>query len=204
MTVNVSTPVAISNGPALRSFAACPSHPQRRRGDRSPRRSPPNSRSTAAKRDRERILPAPKLDQFSESGSVGDHHSEGLRRGGRLVRDPRGSHRADFRRRSSIGQFPQNHLAALDAIRFAGPTRRRAWFGRVLQGYRLGNAFSEAKSKHVGAFETTLTPRRRQLSSSMARSSMRPARCSRISSISARSVRTGMSIWRSRRATRPA
>ena len=59
----------------------------------------------------------------------------------------------------SIGQIPQTHLAALDAIRFAGSeAQKKMWFVRVLRGYCLGNAFSEAKSKHVGAFETTLTP----------------------------------------------
>jgi len=59
----------------------------------------------------------------------------------------------------SIGQMPQNHLAALDAIRAsASEEQKKLWFGRVLKGYRLGNAFSEAKSRHVGAFETTIRP----------------------------------------------
>jgi SfnB family sulfur acquisition oxidoreductase len=53
--------------------------------------------------------------------------------------------------------LPQNHFAALDAIRVtASEEQKRLWFTRVLQGYRLGNAFSEARSKHVDAFETTL------------------------------------------------
>ena len=57
----------------------------------------------------------------------------------------------------SIGQIPQNQLAALDAIRVtATEEQKRLWFGRMLQGYRLGNAFSEKNSKHVGAFETTV------------------------------------------------
>jgi alkylation response protein AidB-like acyl-CoA dehydrogenase len=57
----------------------------------------------------------------------------------------------------NLGQLPQNHLAALDAIRVtASEEQKRLWFDRVLRGYRLGNAFSEAKSKHVGAFETTV------------------------------------------------
>ena len=60
---------------------------------------------------------------------------------------------------SSLGQLPQNHFAALDVIRVtANEEQKRLWFGRVLQGYRLGNAFSEAKSKHVGVFETKLRP----------------------------------------------
>jgi SfnB family sulfur acquisition oxidoreductase len=45
----------------------------------------------------------------------------------------------------------------LDAIRVtASDEQKRLWFGRALQGYRLGNAFSEAKSRHAGAFETKL------------------------------------------------
>jgi SfnB family sulfur acquisition oxidoreductase len=113
----------------------------------------------AAKRDRERILPAAELDRFSKSGLWG-------------ITVPRayGGAGVSFATLAevialisaadpSIGQIPQNHLAALDAIRFAGSEAQKTlWFGRVLQGYRLGNAFSEAKSKHVGAFETTLTP----------------------------------------------
>lgn len=59
----------------------------------------------------------------------------------------------------SLGQLPQNHFAALDAIRMtATEEQKRLWFGRALQGYRLGNAFSEANSRHVGAFETTILP----------------------------------------------
>jgi SfnB family sulfur acquisition oxidoreductase len=59
----------------------------------------------------------------------------------------------------SIGQIPQNHFAALDVIRVTGnETQKRLWFGRILQGYRLGNAFSEAKGRTVGDFQTRLTP----------------------------------------------
>ena len=36
--------------------------------------------------------------------------------------------------------------------------QKRLWFGRVLAGYRLGNAFSEAKGRTVGDFQTRLTP----------------------------------------------
>ncbi|WP_413993056.1 SfnB family sulfur acquisition oxidoreductase [Labrys okinawensis] len=113
----------------------------------------------AAQRDSERRLPAAELDRFSKSGLWGitiprAHGGAGvswvtLTEVIKLISavDP------------SIGQIPQNHLAALDAIRVtASEEQRKLWFGRVLQGYRLGNAFSEARSKHVGAFETTLTP----------------------------------------------
>ncbi|WP_284317035.1 SfnB family sulfur acquisition oxidoreductase [Labrys miyagiensis] len=113
----------------------------------------------AAQRDRDRRLPAAELDRFSKSGLwgitiPGTYGGAGvswvtLTEVIKLISaaDP------------SIGQIPQNHLAALDAIRVtASEEQKRLWFARVLQGYRLGNAFSEARSKHVGAFETTLTP----------------------------------------------
>ncbi|MGD0722602.1 MAG: SfnB family sulfur acquisition oxidoreductase [Roseiarcus sp.] len=112
----------------------------------------------ASRRDRERILPAAELDRFSKSGLWGITIPKAYGGAGvsavTLAEVIKLISAAD----SSIGQIPQNHLAALDAIRFAASEKqKKLWFGRVLQGYRLGNAFSEAKSKHVGAFETTLT-----------------------------------------------
>jgi SfnB family sulfur acquisition oxidoreductase len=111
----------------------------------------------AAERDRERRLPAKELDRFSGSGLW-------------AITVPKAFGGADVSIATlasviaiisaadpSLGQLPQNHFAALDAIRVtASEEQKRLWFGRVLQGYRLGNAFSEANSKHVGAFETTL------------------------------------------------
>jgi SfnB family sulfur acquisition oxidoreductase len=113
----------------------------------------------ASRRDRERILPAAELDRFSKSGLWGVTVPKAYGGAGvsavTLAEVIKLISAAD----PSIGQIPQNHLAALDAIRFsASEKQKQLWFGRVLQGYRLGNAFSEAKSKHVGAFQTTLTP----------------------------------------------
>ena len=115
----------------------------------------------AADRDRERRLPTAALDRFSGSGLWGITVPKAY--GGAEVSfatlaeviaiisaaDP------------SIGQIPQNHLAASDVIRVTGSDeQKRLWFGRMLQGYRLGNAFSEAKGRHVGDFQTRLTPDR--------------------------------------------
>jgi SfnB family sulfur acquisition oxidoreductase len=113
----------------------------------------------AAERDRERRLPVEELDRFSGSGLW-------------AITVPKAYGGADVSIATlaeviaiisaadpSLGQLPQNHFAALDVIRVtASEEQKRLWFGRVLQGYRLGNAFSEAKSKHVGAFETKLRP----------------------------------------------
>jgi SfnB family sulfur acquisition oxidoreductase len=113
----------------------------------------------AARRDRERILPAAELDRFSKSGLWGITVPKAYGGAGVSFATLAEAIKLISAADPSIGQIPQNHLAALDAIHFAGSeTQKKLWFGRVLRGYRLGNAFSEAKSKHVGAFETTLTP----------------------------------------------
>ncbi|MGJ4856463.1 SfnB family sulfur acquisition oxidoreductase [Labrys sp. La1] len=113
----------------------------------------------AALRDRERLLPAVELDRFSKSGLWGITIPKSYGGAGvswvTLTEVIKLISAAD----PSIGQIPQNHLAAVDVIRAtASEEQKKLWFSRVLSGYRLGNAFSEAKSKHVGAFETTLTP----------------------------------------------
>ena len=111
----------------------------------------------AAERDRERRLPAAEIERFSGSGLWGITVPKAYGGAGvsfaTLAKVIAIVSAAD----PSLGQLPQNHLAALDAIRVSGSEeQRRLWFGRVLQGYRLGNAFSEKNSKHVGAFETTV------------------------------------------------
>lgn len=111
----------------------------------------------AAERDRERRLPVAELDRFSGSGlwAITVPRSHG---GAGVSFATLGEVIATISAADpSIGQIPQNHLAALDAIRVTGSDeQKRLWFGRVLDGARLGNAFSEAKSRHVGAFETTV------------------------------------------------
>lgn len=113
----------------------------------------------AAKRDRERLLPAAELDRFSGSGLWGITIPRSFGGAGvswvTLTEVIKLISAAD----PSIGQIPQNRLAAVDVIRATATEEQKAlWFSRVLAGFRFGNAFSEAKSKHVGAFETTLTP----------------------------------------------
>jgi SfnB family sulfur acquisition oxidoreductase len=113
----------------------------------------------AAERDRTRRLPAQELDRFSGKGlwaiTVPRAYGGAEVSFATLAEVIKIISAAD----PSIGQMPQNHLAALDAIRAtASEEQKKLWFGRVLKGYRLGNAFSEAKSRHVGAFETTITP----------------------------------------------
>jgi alkylation response protein AidB-like acyl-CoA dehydrogenase len=113
----------------------------------------------AAERDRERRLPAEELDRFSGSGlwaiTVPKAYGGAGVSFATLTEVIAIISAAD----PNLGQLPQNHLAALDAIRVtASEEQKRLWFARVLHGYRLGNAFSEANSRHVGAFETTVRP----------------------------------------------
>jgi SfnB family sulfur acquisition oxidoreductase len=113
----------------------------------------------AAERDRERRLPAKELDRFSGSGlwaiTVPKAYGGAGVSFATLAEVIAIISAAD----PNLGQLPQNHLAALDAIRVtASEEQKRLWFARVLHGYRFGNAFSEANSRHVGAFETTVRP----------------------------------------------
>ena len=111
----------------------------------------------AAQRDRERRLPARELDRFSGSGLWGITVPKAYGGAGVSFATLAEAIAIISAADPSLGQLPQNHLAALDAIRVtASEEQKLLWFGRALQGYRLGNAFSEAKSKHVGAFETTV------------------------------------------------
>ncbi|MFT3671188.1 SfnB family sulfur acquisition oxidoreductase [Aestuariivirga sp.] len=115
-------------------------------------------RAGAAERDRERRLPVAELEEFSESGLWGITVPKEYGGAGVSYATVAEVIKIISAADPNLGQLPQNHLAGLDAIRVsASEDQRKLWFGRVLKGYRLGNAFSEAKSKHVGAFETRLT-----------------------------------------------
>lgn len=55
----------------------------------------------------------------------------------------------------SIGQIPQNHLGVVAAIRtVSDEVQQKLFFGEILKGVRLGNAFSEFGSKTVADFQT--------------------------------------------------
>ena len=58
----------------------------------------------------------------------------------------------------SIGQIPQNHFSIVDLIRITGSeSQKRFFFGEVLKGIRLGNAFSERRTRNVAELSTRLT-----------------------------------------------
>jgi SfnB family sulfur acquisition oxidoreductase len=113
---------------------------------------------SAVERDRERRLPFEEIEAFSRSGLWGITIPKAY--GGAEVScvtlaevikiiaaaDP------------SIGQIPQNHFSIVDLVRISGTQdQRRYFFTEVLKGVRLGNAFSERKTKNVAELKTRLT-----------------------------------------------
>ncbi|MDR3505489.1 MAG: SfnB family sulfur acquisition oxidoreductase [Acidocella sp.] len=114
-------------------------------------------REGAAERDAQRRLPWAELDESLASGLWG-------------ITIPREYGGAFVRQRvvaevfrilasgdSSLAQIPQNHVEIIDVLRQTGSdAQKRLIFGRVLQGARLGNAFSEYKGKNVEDFQTRI------------------------------------------------
>jgi SfnB family sulfur acquisition oxidoreductase len=112
----------------------------------------------AADRDARRILPVAELDRLSESGLLAI--TVPARHGGagvpvttlveviRLlaIGDP------------NIGQIPHSHFVYLNQMRLRGTDAQQKWLsGEVLAGRRVGNAQSEAGTRHVRDIRTTLT-----------------------------------------------
>ncbi|WP_439373298.1 SfnB family sulfur acquisition oxidoreductase [Bradyrhizobium sp. DASA03120] len=113
----------------------------------------------AAARDRERRLPLTELDRFSSSGLWGVTVPKAYGGAGVSFVTVAEVVKIISAADPSVGQIPQSHLRVLDLLRLTGSEEQKHfWFGKVLQGYRFGNAVSEAKSKHTGIFETTIIP----------------------------------------------
>ncbi|KIQ04385.1 MULTISPECIES: SfnB family sulfur acquisition oxidoreductase [Pseudomonas] len=109
----------------------------------------------AAARDRDRRLPWAELDRFSQSGlwaiTVPRAYGGAGVSYATLVEVIALISAAD----ASLGQLPQNHFGVINNLSLtASEEQKQRFFAKVLQGYRFGNAFSEARSKNVTAFET--------------------------------------------------
>jgi SfnB family sulfur acquisition oxidoreductase len=110
----------------------------------------------AALRDREGLLPLAEVDAYSQSGLWGINVPKAYGGAGvsyaTLAKVIELIAAAD----SSIAQITQNHLATVPHIDADGTEAQKAFlFGKVLAGYRFGNAFSEKHTANVGAFSTT-------------------------------------------------
>jgi SfnB family sulfur acquisition oxidoreductase len=111
----------------------------------------------ASARDRERRLPVAELDEFSASGLWGITIPKEYGGAGVSYVTVAEVIKIISAADPSLGQIPQNHLGVLDILlQTATEAQKRYYFGKVLQGYRFGNAFSESKSKNAGAFETRI------------------------------------------------
>ena len=112
----------------------------------------------AARRDRERILPAEELELLSDSGllaiTVPRTHGGAGARAGTVARVMAMLSGAD----GSIGQIPQNHFFMLEALRLQGTEeQKRFFYGRVLAGERFFNALSEKSTKTAHDHATRLS-----------------------------------------------
>ncbi|WP_416518493.1 SfnB family sulfur acquisition oxidoreductase [Streptomyces achromogenes] len=117
-------------------------------------------RAGASLRDAERRLPRQELDRLSASGLL-------------AVTVPAGHGGADVRTETlaeifrllgsadgSIAQIPQSHFVYVNVIRRQGtPEQQKFFFAELLAGRRLGNAQSEAGTKHVQDIRTRLRRR---------------------------------------------
>ncbi|APG86501.1 acyl-CoA dehydrogenase family protein (plasmid) [Sinorhizobium americanum CCGM7] len=111
----------------------------------------------AAVRDRERRLPIAEIDRFSQSGlwaiTVPKSYGGAGVSAVTLAEVTAIISAAD----SSIGQIPQNHFYMVEALRLAGSEeQKRHFFARILDGDRLGNAFTEIGTKTPVDFKTSL------------------------------------------------
>lgn len=109
----------------------------------------------AAERDRERRWPVVELDKFSQSGLWSINVPK--KYGGPEVSYVTLAQVIEIISTAdpSLGQIPQNHLGVVAAIRtVSDEAQQRLFFGEVLRGVRLGNAFSEFGSKRAVDFET--------------------------------------------------
>ncbi|MER6078858.1 SfnB family sulfur acquisition oxidoreductase [Streptomyces sp. NPDC001833] len=114
-------------------------------------------RAGAAERDAGRRLPRAELDRLSASGLLGvtvpaeyggaDVDALTLAEIFRLLGSADGS----------LAQIPQSHFVYVNVIRRQGTEeQRKFFFGELLAGGRLGNAQSEAGTKHVQDIRTRL------------------------------------------------
>ncbi|CAL9337871.1 SfnB family sulfur acquisition oxidoreductase [Streptomyces sp. enrichment culture] len=117
-------------------------------------------RAGASARDAERRLPRRELDRLSASGllavTVPAAHGGADVRTGTLAEIFRLLASAD----GSIAQIPQSHFVYVNVIRRQGtPEQQKFFFAELLAGRRLGNAQSEAGTKHVQDIRTRLRRR---------------------------------------------
>jgi SfnB family sulfur acquisition oxidoreductase len=114
----------------------------------------------AVARDRERRLPIAEIDRLSQSGLWGitipkAYGGAGVS-GVTLAEVTAILSAVD----GSIGQIPQNHYYMVEALRLSGSeAQKRHYFERILDGDRLGNAFTEIGTRTPVDFKTLFAKR---------------------------------------------
>jgi len=114
----------------------------------------------AVERDRERRLPIAEIERASQSGlwaiTVPREYGGAGVSAGTLAEVTALLSETD----SNIGQIPQNHYYMVEALRLAGTIeQKRHYFRRILDGDRLGNAFTEIGTRTPVDYKTRFTAR---------------------------------------------
>jgi SfnB family sulfur acquisition oxidoreductase len=113
----------------------------------------------AAERDRDRILPVAEIERFSATGLWGINVPRAYGGAGLPVTTLSEVIRVVSAADPSIGQIPQNHYAFLNFLRGERDEgKKRYFYGRVLDGYRLGNALVEMGTKTAADWKTVIRP----------------------------------------------
>jgi SfnB family sulfur acquisition oxidoreductase len=113
----------------------------------------------AARRDTDRVLPAPELDTLSAAGllalTVPVEHGGAGHDAATVAEVVRLLAEGD----PNLAQIPHSHFVYVNVLRHQGTAGQRDFFfAEVLAGKRFGNAQSETGTKHVRDIRTTLTP----------------------------------------------
>jgi SfnB family sulfur acquisition oxidoreductase len=113
----------------------------------------------AAARDRDRILPIPEIERFSATGLWAITVPRAYGGPGLPTTTLSEVVRIVSAADPSIGQIPQNHYAFLNFLRGErDEAKKRYFYGRVLEGYRLGNALVEMGTKTAADWKTVIRP----------------------------------------------
>jgi SfnB family sulfur acquisition oxidoreductase len=116
--------------------------------------------ATAVVRDRERALPIEEVDRASQAGlwaiTVPKEFGGAGVSAGTLAEVTAILSEVD----SNLGQIPQNHYYMLEALRLSGSqAQKRHYFQRVLDGDRIGNAFTEIGTRTPVDYKTQFVER---------------------------------------------
>ena len=108
-------------------------------------------------RDHERRLPLEEIEAYSQSGLWGINIPKEYGGAGVSYKTLGEVVKIISSADSSLGQVAQNHWAFIEHIRLdATEDQKKFFFEQILNGHRLGNAFSEKHSKTVAELTTTI------------------------------------------------